>query len=42
MIFRFDAPKTGAITYSPMDSACTTYIFPKYPLSFYFEEIHAD
>jgi hypothetical protein len=42
MIFRFDARKTPAITYRPMDSACTPYISPQHPIIFYFEEIHAD
>jgi len=42
MIFRFDARETGAITYGPMDSACTPYISSHYTITLYFEEIHVD
>ena len=42
MIFRFDACETGAITYGPMDSASSPAFFRRYPITFYFEEIHVD
>jgi hypothetical protein len=42
MIFRFDARKTGAITYGPMDSACIPRISAQHQISSYFEEIHVE
>jgi hypothetical protein len=42
MIFRFDGRKSGAITYSPMDSHCSPRKSPPDFNSSQIEEIHVE